>query len=540
MFELKIPTVGENIKHGVVVKINVRVGDKVKKDQAILELETDKASLEVPSPVDGVIQEILIREGQEVKIGQTVMRLETGAAAAKTVSQPAASAVMASSTATPTSTSQPTSTQPAAAVSSTLIDFALPAVGENVKTGTIVKIHVNAGDTIRKNQTLLELETDKATLDVPSPVDGIIKAILVKNNQQVKIGQVVMQIQATSVADTKTVSHVAAPAQAPTTATSTKTPTPSAAHASTSTILPNALIPPQKEVPAAPSVRRLARELGLIVSQVSGTGPGGRISIDDVKAHAKKIITSGGGGSGIPTRALPDFTKWGSAERQAMNNIRKKTAEHLSYCWSTIPHVTQFDKADLTELEKVRKQHSTPERNLTVTPFLMKVIAQALKTFPQFNASVDMTTNEIIYKKYFNLGIAVDTDRGLLVPVVKNVDQKSVVQLADELKEMAERARNKKTSLDELQGGSMTITNLGGIGGQFFTPIVNWPEVAILGVSRAAYEPVWDGTQFISRFRLPLSLSYDHRLIDGADGARFIRFVVEQIEKAHLMDINKA
>ncbi|MBL8013243.1 MAG: 2-oxo acid dehydrogenase subunit E2, partial [Candidatus Omnitrophica bacterium] len=251
--------------------------------------------------------------------------------------------------------------------------------------------------------------------------------------------------------------------------------------------------------------------------------------------------TSGTAGavSGVAVKALPDFKKWGNIERQPMNNVRKKTAEHLSYAWQSIPHVTQFDKADVTELEKLRKRLTTKEKKMSITPFIIKVVAAALKNFPQFNASVDMTTNEIVLKKYINIGVAVDTDRGLIVPVLKNVDQMSIPQISDELTAIAERARNKKTTMEEMQGGSFTISNLGGIGGTSFTPIVNWPEVAILGISRGAMEPVYSEGQFVPRLMLPLSLSYDHRLIDGADGARFMRWICDAIQQPFLLDIQK-
>ena len=294
--------------------------------------------------------------------------------------------------------------------------------------------------------------------------------------------------------------------------------------------------------PAAPSVRRLAREIGVDVSQVTGTGPGGRITQDDVKEFAKRVMNSfgSGGQAAAASRpagsgpALPDFSKWGEVERKAMSGIRRKTAEHLSYAWNTIPHVTQFDQADITNLEVMRKKYRGEAEkaggNLTVTAVAAKVIATALKAFPQFNASVDAAGEAIVYKKYINVGIAVDTDNGLLVPVIRNADQKNLIQLSVEINVLAEKAKARKLTLDEMSGGSMSISNLGGIGGTSFTPIVNWPEVAILGISRGGYEPVWNGTAFEPRQMLPLSLSYDHRLIDGADAIRFLRWVVEALE----------
>jgi pyruvate dehydrogenase E2 component (dihydrolipoamide acetyltransferase) len=305
--------------------------------------------------------------------------------------------------------------------------------------------------------------------------------------------------------------------------------------------------------PASPAVRRLAREIGVVVEDVPGTGPGGRISQDDVKEHARRILSSVGGAAGTPAaggaaggahraaRALPDFQKWGEVERQPWSNIRRSTSEHLSYAWSAIPHVTQFDKADVTALEELRRKYKEQVAkaggNLTVTAMLVRILATAMRKFPQFNASIDVERGELVFKKYVNVGVAVDTDRGLLVPVIRNADQKNIQQISMEIQQAAEKARDRKLSLDEMSGGSITISNLGGIGGTYFTPIVNWPEVAILGVSRTQTEPVWKDGAFEPRQMLPLSLSYDHRVIDGADAMRFMRWVVEAIEQPFLLSL---
>ncbi|HLF18742.1 MAG TPA: 2-oxo acid dehydrogenase subunit E2 [Candidatus Omnitrophota bacterium] len=428
-----------------------------------------------------------------------------------------------------------------------MIDFKLPAVGENIEKGTVIKLLVSVGEAVAKGQDLLELETDKATIPVPSPNNGVIKEIFIKEGDEVKVGAVIMKIEtrqhssnageASPDLQKKSGWPPAAKISEQKPKIATKTTTRAVPQPMSRTPLPNEAIPPQTNVPAAPVVRRLARELGIVISQVQGSGPGGRISDDDVKAFAKQIILGAGQmGGGLAKKTLPDFTKWGEVERQPMNNIRKITAEHLSYCWQTIPHVTQFDNADITELEDLRKNRSTDHRKLTITAFLLKVMAWGLKEFPQFNSSVDMDTQEIIYKKYIHLGVAVDTDRGLLVPVIRDVDKKSIVELTDELGKMAERARTRKTSLEELHGSSMALTNLGGIGGTHFTPIINWPDVAILGVSRGVWEPVYADGKFIPRLKLPLSLSYDHRIIDGADGARFLRWVCRKIEQTSWAD----
>jgi pyruvate dehydrogenase E2 component (dihydrolipoamide acetyltransferase) len=302
-------------------------------------------------------------------------------------------------------------------------------------------------------------------------------------------------------------------------------------------------LPTTASAPAAPSVRRIAREIGVDISQVTGTGAGGRISEEDVKAFARQILSSIGGGAIAPSPArpgttlppLPDFSKWGEIERKAMTGVRRKTAEHLSNAWAAIPHVTQFDKADMTVLEEIRPKYAAEAERLggklTVTAIITKILAQALRKFPQFNSSIDMATQSIVYKKYVHIGIAVDTEHGLLVPVVRNADRKNILEIAVEIQKLAEKAKARKLTLDEMAGGSMSITNLGGIGGTAFTPIVNWPEVAILGVSRGAVEAVFKDGHLVPRQMLPLSLSYDHRVIDGADAIRFLRWVVDAIEQ---------
>ncbi|MDO8675828.1 MAG: 2-oxo acid dehydrogenase subunit E2 [Candidatus Omnitrophota bacterium] len=415
-----------------------------------------------------------------------------------------------------------------------LLDIFLPELGENIAAGTVTKVLVKAGDALKKGQNILELETDKAVLEVPSQHNGVIKEILVKAGATVKVGQPVFRIQQDELLTSPVI-----PAKAgiqkdgPPIKTfggdKIESQTPTAAPVATSAPQTPFYMPVRKDVHAAPSVRLFAREIGIDIAQVPGTGSGGRISTDDVKAYAKRIITGGAAG---PTAqpSLPNFSKWGNVKREAMNNVRRKTAEHLSHAWQAIPHVTQFDKADITELEQLRKDLAGEGKKLSVTPFLVKVTAAALKRFPQFNASIDMAAHEIVYKDYCNIGVAVDTDRGLLVPVIKNADQKTVLQISDELTVLAERARARKTTIEEMQGGCFSISNLGGIGGTFFAPIVNWPEVAILGVSRGVMEQVYAEDQFVARLMLPLSLSYDHRVIDGADGARFIRFIAEALQ----------
>jgi len=537
MADLKLPELGENITQGTVTKILVKTGDSVKKGQNILELETDKAVLEVPSNTDGVIGEVLIKSGAVVKVGQSIFTLGGSSSSASTPAPEVKAAPEAKE-----SPAKP------AAVSGGVSEMKLPALGENIEKGTVTKVLVKVGDSLKKGQNILEIETDKAVLEVPSPSEGVVKEILIKSGAVIKVGQQIFKIEggasaASAPEATPTRGH--GPREAGSVSPSTlpsdaglSLKAPQGNPATTNATSP---MPVRKDIPAAPSVRLLARELGIDVGQVPGSGKGGRISIDDVKAYCKMLNTNrpAGGGGSVTAVALPNFAKWGAIRREPMNNVRKKTAEHLSNAWTSIPHVTQFDKVDITELEKLRKSISGTNKKISVTPFIIKVMAAALKKFPQFNASIDMSTQEIVYKDYINIGVAVDTDRGLIVPVLKNVDKMSILQISDELTAMAERARLRKTTIEEMQGGCMTISNLGGIGGTCFTPIVNWPEVAILGVSRGSLEPVYTDGHFMPRLMLPLSLSYDHRMIDGADGARFIRWVCEAIQQPFLLDLNK-
>jgi len=553
MPELKLPELGENITQGTVTKILVKPGDAIKKGQNILELETDKAVLDVPSNADGVIGDILIKNGAVVKVGQPVFTL-TGGTTTPSQATPTGGHVQKEQQnvspsplpSNPTTGGESTPGKSPSAKQTTpggISEMTLPALGENVEKGTVTKILVKVGDTLKKGQNILEIETDKAVLEVPSASEGLIKEILIKAGTVVKIGQPIFKIEGGTAAATSTapVSKPSSHSEAKAEESKDTSRSFVAKSAPQDDAAKSVSLPIRKDIPAAPSVRLLARELGIDIAQVPGTGKGGRISVDDVKAYCKMLNTSRPSSTvpGSVQVALPNFAKWGNVRREAMSNVRRKTAEHLSNAWTSIPHVTQFDKVDITELEKLRKSISGGNKKISVTPFIIKVVAAALKKFPQFNASVDMTTQEIVFKDYVNIGVAVDTDRGLLVPVLKNVDKMSILQISDELTALAERARLKKTTIEEMQGGCFTISNLGGIGGTCFTPIVNWPEVAILGVSRGSMEQTFTDGVFIPRLMLPLSLSYDHRLIDGADGARFIRWVCEAIQQPFLLDLNK-
>lgn len=425
-------------------------------------------------------------------------------------------------------------------------EFKLPPLGENIFSGTIVKLLVHAGDKVKAEQPLFELETGKATIEIPSPVEGIIKEMSLQPGDEIHVGDTVTVIE--TVEDGAAAKETRPPLPAPDLPTA-KTPAPVQTEAKKQkTAPPVAVVPPSPEkssaavidVPASPAIRRLAREIGVDITKVTGSGPSGRITEEDVKALAKKILTTLP--TGIPPleqMSLPDFSKWGKIERQAMSTIRRKTAEHMALAARTIPQVTQFEEIDITGLDKLRLQHTRPETKLTITAFMIKVVASALKHFPIFNASVDMDRHEIIYKHFYHIGIAVDTEHGLLVPVLRDADKKSIIEIARELNILALRARERKLTLDDMQGSTFTITNLGGIGGSHFAPIINAPEVAILGISRSRLTPSYRTGEnaCTPALLLPVSLSYDHRLIDGADGARFIRWIADAIEQPLLLEL---
>jgi pyruvate dehydrogenase E2 component (dihydrolipoamide acetyltransferase) len=430
-------------------------------------------------------------------------------------------------------------------------DFTLPELGENIASGDVLRVLVKPGDTIAKEQAVLELETDKATIEVPSSVAGQVKDVKVKPGDKVKVGQAILSVEDGARESAPTSKPEEKPAAGEGAAAPKPAEKPAARAPDTQKVVdisrgqrPSAEPPAAPDLPpapAAPSVRRMARELGVDINGVPGSGSSGRISIDDVKAHARDLvgganIASGGAAKSV---ALPDFSRWGEIERRPMRAVRRKTAEHVAAAWAAIPHVTQHDLADITALEVLRKKYAKQAEasggHLTVTAIALKVVASALKVFPQFNTSIDIAAEEIVYKKYVHIGVAVDTDRGLLVPVVRDVDTKNILQISAELAELSEKARSRKLSLEEMQGGCFSISNLGGIGGIAFTPIINAPEVAILGISRARTEPVYLDGAFVPRLMLPLSLSYDHRAIDGADGARFLRWVADALEQPFLL-----
>jgi pyruvate dehydrogenase E2 component (dihydrolipoamide acetyltransferase) len=446
----------------------------------------------------------------------------------------------------------------------------LQELGENISEGDLVRLMIAPGAKVSEGQPVMELETDKAVVEVPSSVSGTVNEVKVKEGERIKVGQVIFTLQGGAPSQDEMVRPQRGPVEHVTGQHGARLAFQAAIRAEGKTE-EQALPPDQPRqrpaafsmpvqlgkvagtehrdpVPAAPSTRRLAREIGVDIYEVKGTGPGGRISEDDVKAYAKALVNAAAGVAQAPPRAghfiepkLPDFAKWGKIERVSMRGVRRKTAEHLAESWNTIPHVTQHDRADITELEQLRARFGPKAEQaggkMTVTAIALKVCAAALKVFPQFNASIDMEKTEIVYKQYIHIGVAADTDRGLLVPVIRDVDKKNIVELAVELSQLSQKARDKKITLADMEGGTFTITNLGGIGGTAFTPIVNHPEVAILGLSRSRMEPEWIGGKFEPRLILPLSLSYDHRLIDGADAARFLRWVAEAFEQPFLLSV---
>lgn len=552
--ELKLPELGENIESGTVVSLAVKAGDTLEKDQTIMELETDKAVIEVPAEEGGTVEKLHVSEGGEVSVGQVIVTL--GSAGTSSVSKEGTEKSETEENEQEHVNDNEenkikaveSATEPAKPVRGPAqkVEFKIPELGENIESGNVASLLVKKGDKVEKDQSLLELETDKAVLEVPSDVAGVIEEIKIKEGDQAKVGQVVFIInaQTESAAQQNVADNEPEPEK--------QSVKPEQSEPVVETAEPAQQKPaeiPKADhgylAPAAPSVRRFAREIGININKVQGSGPGGRISVEDVKAYSKMLNqqkeTAGPLLKGVQDEPLPDFSKWGEIDRHPMNKVREKTAEHLSYAWATIPHVTQFDKADITELEKLRKQYAPQVEKaggkLTVTAILLKVVERALKIYPQFNASIDMQNQELIYKKYYNIGVAADTDRGLLVPVIKDVDKKNITQLSVELSELSEKARSRKLSLEEMQGGNFSISNLGGIGGTAFTPIVNSPEVAILGVSRGRIEPVFVEGEFLPRMMLPLSLSYDHRIIDGADAARFLRWICQALEQPFLLSL---
>lgn len=536
---IRVPDIGNG--EGEVIELMVKVGDRIEADQSILTLESDKASMEIPAPKAGVIKSMKVKLGDRLKEGDELFELEVeGDAAAPAQAAPAATAPAAATPekAAPAAAQAPAAAPAAAAAASeTVQDIHVPDIGSSGKA-KIIELMVKVGDTIVADQSLITLESDKASMEIPSPAAGVVESISVKLDQEVGTGDLILKLKVAGAA-----APAAAPAQAQAAAPApTEAAVPAAASAPKAEAAAPAAVAPAKDgakVHAGPAVRQLAREFGVELSAVGSTGPHGRVLKEDVQVYVKAMMQkakeapAGGatGGAGIPPIPEVDFSRYGETEEVPMTRLMQLGASSLHRSWLNIPHVTQFDQADITELEAFRiAQKAVAEKagvKLTVLPLLLKAAAHLLKELPDFNSSLAPSGKAIIRKKYVNIGFAVDTPEGLLVPVIKNVDQKSLLQLAAEAAALAEKARAKKLSADDMQGACFTISSLGHIGGTGFTPIVNAPEVAILGVSKATIQPVWDGKAFQPKLMLPLSLSYDHRVINGAAAARFTKRLSE-------------
>lgn len=544
--EIRVPDIGDFSEVGVI-EVLVKVGDTIKVEQSLLTVESDKASMEIPSSHAGVVKEIKVALGDKVKEGSLIVLLETAEAApapAAAAAAPvaAAPAPVAAPVAAPPEAAAPVAAAPAA---SSTVDLKIPDIGD-FKDVAVIEMLVKVGDTVTVEQSLFTVESDKASMEIPSPSAGTITALTIKVGDTVNIGDVVgqMTVQGASApaaapaqaASAPVAAPVAAPAAAPVAAAPVAAPA-AAVPAHNPTVAPSGTLPH-----ASPSVRKFARELGVPLAEVKGSGQKGRITADDIQAFTKSVMagavqtlaqqaaapkSSGGNVGGLEVLAWPkvDFAKFGAVERKDLSRIKKISGANLHRNWVMIPHVTNNDLADITELEAFRvstnaeNAKAKSDVKVTMLAFVIKALVAALKKFPEFNTSLDGDT--LVYKQYFNIGFAADTPNGLVVPVLKDADKKGIMQISQEMGELAKKARDGKLGAADMQGGCMSISSLGGIGGTNFTPIVNAPEVAILGLSKGQMTPVWDGKQFVPRLMLPLSLSYDHRVIDGALAARF-------------------
>ena len=529
MTEIRVPDIGSDSAD--VIEILVKPGDHLLPEQSIVVLESDKASMEVPVPQGGVVRNIAVKIGDSVKLGDLLLQLDDVVAGSSAdVREIQKELQRVSSVLAPEASSAPASevlatTATAPTASETIQLVKVPDIGSD--DADVIEVLVKVGDVLRLEQPIIVLESAKASMEVPSPVEGTVLSVLVKLGDKVSehVGLLEVSVQAPAVTHAKELPPIA---QAPVRVdaapvASVSIPSPATQELSLRSV-------EKANVHAGPAVRRLARELGVDLSKLRiGSGPKERILKEDVHAFVKQAMLekagAANGGSGLPKLPVIDFSKWGEIERSPLTKIQRVSAQNLHRAWVTIPHVTQFDEADITELEAFRVAQKDAMKkeglNLTVLAFLVKACAHLLKQFPKFNSSLDSDGETLVYKKYVHIGVAVDTPNGLVVPVIRNVDSKSVREIVREMGELSTKARDKKLTPAEMQGACFSISSLGGIGGTAFTPIVNWPEVAILGVSRSAIKPVWSGKDFQPRLMLPLSLSYDHRVIDGADAARF-------------------
>lgn len=525
---IRVPDIGSG--EGEVIELFVKVGDTVEADQSILTLESDKASMEIPAPKAGVVKSLKVKLGDRLKEGDELLELEIeGAAAAAPAPAAAAAAAPAEK---PAAAAEAPAAPAAAPAAATIQDIHVPDIGSSGKA-KIIELLVKVGDTVEADQSLITLESDKASMEIPSPAAGVVESIAVKLEDEVGTGDFILKLKVQGAAS----AAAQAPAAAPAAKAEAAPAAPAPAPAEKAEAAPAPAVAPARsgaKVHAGPAVRQLAREFGVELNAVTATGPHGRVLKEDVQVYVKSMMQkakeapaagNATGGAGIPPIPVVDFSRFGETEEVQMTRLMQIGASSLHRSWLNIPHVTQFDQADITDLEAFRvAQKAVAEKagvKLTVLPLLLKACAHLLKELPDFNSSLAPSGKAIIRKKYVHIGFAVDTPDGLLVPVIKNVDQKSLLQLAAEAAALAAKARDKKLTADDMQGACFTISSLGHIGGTGFTPIVNAPEVAILGVSKATIQPVWDGKAFQPKLMLPLSLSYDHRVINGAAAARF-------------------
>ncbi|ENW2381329.1 dihydrolipoyllysine-residue acetyltransferase [Neisseria gonorrhoeae] len=509
--EIKVPDIGGHESVDIIA-VEVKAGDTIAVDDTLITLETDKATMDVPADAAGVVKEVKVKVGDKISEGGVILTVETGAAAAEAAPAAAAEA-------------QPA---PAAAGGAT-VQVAVPDIGGHTDVD-VIAVEIKVGDTVAEDDTLITLETDKATMDVPCTAAGVVKAVFLKVGDKVSEGSAIIEVETagSAAAAPAPAAQAAAPAAVPTSASPAAAKIDEAAFA---------------KAHAGPSARKLARELGVDLGQVKGSGLKGRIMGDDIKAFVKSVMQGGaakpaaagaslGGGLDLLPWPKVDFSKFGNVEVKELSRIKKISGQNLSRNWVVIPHVTVHEEADMTELEEFRKQLNKEwEREgvkLSLLAFIIKASVSALKAFPEFNASLD--GDNLVLKNYFNIGFAADTPNGLVVPVIKDVDQKGLKQISQELTELSKKAREGKLKPQEMQGACFTISSLGGIGGTGFTPIVNAPEVAILGVCKSQIKPVWNGKEFAPRLMCPLSLSFDHRVIDGAAGMRFTVFLANLLK----------
>ncbi|ADU99963.1 dihydrolipoyllysine-residue acetyltransferase [Alicycliphilus denitrificans] len=531
LIQIQVPDIGDFDEVGVI-ELLVKPGDQVAAEQSLITVESDKASMEIPSSHAGVVKALTVKLGDKVKQGSVIAELETADAAAsepKPAPAPASQAPAAAESIAPAAA-------PAAPAAGGRIEVRVPDIGD-FKDVAVIELLVKPGDNIRVEQSLFTVESDKASMEIPSPAAGVLKELKVQLGDKVNIGDLVAVLEGAAPAAPAAPAPAPAPAAAPAApvAAAAAAPAPAqSAPAHDPTAAPSGRLPH-----ASPSVRKFARELGVPLAELKGTGPKGRITAEDVQSFTRAVMSGAvqtqaqaakapaGGGSGVGMDLLPwpkvDFSKFGVIERKDLSRIKKISGANLHRNWVMIPHVTNNDEADITELEAFRvstnKENEKSGVKVTMLAFVIKAVVAALKKFPEFNTSLDGDT--LVYKSYYHIGFAADTPNGLVVPVLKDADKKGILQISQEMSELAKKARDGKLGAADMQGGCMSISSLGGIGGTHFTPIINAPEVAILGLSKGQMKPVWDGKQFVPRLTLPLSLSYDHRVIDGAAAARF-------------------